>query len=134
MWKESSRICSFFSGLVGVFVELRKATITFVMLVCILVRPFARNCSDLAKRIFLKVYIGRCYTENHQRDSGSGKILYISTFTIRANLDVHEIKAIPVQAWTDPEGSRRSRLPDFQTICISRWQVCQPYARVAFTA
>jgi len=25
-------------------------------------------------------------------------------------------KAIPVQAWTDPEGSRRLRLPDFKTI------------------
>jgi len=25
-------------------------------------------------------------------------------------------KAIPLQAWTGPEGSRRSRLPDFKTI------------------
>ena len=25
-------------------------------------------------------------------------------------------KAIPLQAWTDPEGSRRLRLPDFKTI------------------
>ena len=25
-------------------------------------------------------------------------------------------KAIPLQAWTDPEGSRRMRLPDFKTI------------------
>jgi hypothetical protein len=25
-------------------------------------------------------------------------------------------KAIPVQAWTSPEGSRRMRLPDFMTI------------------
>jgi hypothetical protein len=24
-------------------------------------------------------------------------------------------KAIPVQAWTSPEGSRRMRLPDFMT-------------------
>lgn len=60
MRKESSRICNFFSGLVGAFVKLRKATITFVMAVCMLVRPFARNCSDLAKRIFLYVYIGIC--------------------------------------------------------------------------
>ena len=27
-------------------------------------------------------------------------------------------KAIPLQAWTDPEGSRRLRLPDFKTIDI----------------
>jgi hypothetical protein len=25
-------------------------------------------------------------------------------------------KAIPVQAWTGPEGSRRLRLPDFKTV------------------
>jgi hypothetical protein len=25
-------------------------------------------------------------------------------------------KAIPLQAWIGPEGSRRSRLPDFKTI------------------
>jgi len=25
-------------------------------------------------------------------------------------------KAIPLQAWTGPEGSRRLRLPDFRTI------------------
>jgi hypothetical protein len=25
-------------------------------------------------------------------------------------------KAIPLQAWTGPEGSRRKRLPDFKTI------------------
>jgi len=25
-------------------------------------------------------------------------------------------KAIPLQAWTDPEGSRRVRFPDFKTI------------------
>jgi len=25
-------------------------------------------------------------------------------------------KAIPLQAWTGPEGSRRLRLPDFKTI------------------
>jgi hypothetical protein len=25
-------------------------------------------------------------------------------------------QAIPLQAWTDPEGSRRLRLPDFKTI------------------
>jgi len=25
-------------------------------------------------------------------------------------------KAIPLQAWTDPAGSRRLRLPDFKTV------------------
>ena len=30
-------------------------------------------------------------------------------------------KAIPLQAWTGPEGSRRLRLPDFKTIDTWRW-------------
>jgi hypothetical protein len=30
-------------------------------------------------------------------------------------------KAIPLQAWTDPEGPRRLRLPDFKTIGTRRW-------------
>jgi hypothetical protein len=42
-------------------------------------------------------------------------------------------KAIPLQAWTDPEGSRKLRLPDFNTINTCMWQGCQPYAPVAFT-
>ena len=41
-------------------------------------------------------------------------------------------KAIPLQAWTGPEGSRRLRLPDFKTIGTWRWQGCQPYAPAAF--
>jgi hypothetical protein len=41
--------------------------------------------------------------------------------------------AIPLQAWTGPEGSRRLRLPDFKTIGTLRWQGCQPYAPAAFT-
>jgi len=30
-------------------------------------------------------------------------------------------KAIPLHAWTGPEGSRRLRLPDFKTIGTRRW-------------
>jgi len=32
------------------------------------------------------------------------------------NGSVSKGKAIPLQAWTGPEGSRRLRLPDFMTI------------------
>jgi len=42
-------------------------------------------------------------------------------------------KAIPLQAWTRPEGSRRLRLPDFKTIGTWRWQGFQPYAPAALT-
>jgi len=31
-------------------------------------------------------------------------------------LYMKQSKAIPLQAWTDPEGSRRLRLPDFKTL------------------
>jgi hypothetical protein len=44
-----------------------------------------------------------------------------------------EGKSIPLQALTDPEGSRRLRLPDFKTIGTQSWQGCQPYALAAFT-
>jgi len=30
-------------------------------------------------------------------------------------------KAIPLQAWRGPEGSRRLRLPDFKTVGTGRW-------------
>jgi hypothetical protein len=42
-------------------------------------------------------------------------------------------RAIPLQALTGPEGSRRFRLPDFKTIGTWSWQVCQPYAPATFT-
>jgi len=32
-----------------------------------------------------------------------------------------KVKAIPLQAWTGPEDSRRLRLPDFKTIGTLRW-------------
>ena len=41
-------------------------------------------------------------------------------------------KAIPLQAWTGPDGSRRLRFPDFKTIGTWRWQGCQPCAPAAF--
>jgi len=37
---------------------------------------------------------------------------YRETYTFSTRL----VKAIPLQAWTDPEGSRRLMFPDFKTI------------------
>ena len=42
------------------------------------------------------------------------------------------LKAIPLQVWTDPECSRRRRLPDFKTIGTRRWKG-QPHAPTTFT-
>jgi len=38
-----------------------------------------------------------------------GGILRVAVYWVRG-------KTIAVQAWTDPEGSRRLRLPDFKTV------------------
>jgi len=35
------------------------------------------------------------------------------TYTV---IELVKGKAIPLQAWTGPEGSRRMRLPDFKTV------------------
>ena len=40
-------------------------------------------------------------------------------FTVTTTFEIKngEGKAIPLQVWTGPEGSRRLRLPDFKEIC-----------------
>jgi len=43
-------------------------------------------------------------------------------------------KAIPLQAWTGHEGSKRLRLPDLKTVGTWRWYGWQPYTLVAFTS
>jgi len=45
---------------------------------------------------------------------------------------VYKGKAIPLQAWTGLESSRRLRLPYSKTIGLWRWQGCQPYAPAVF--
>jgi len=39
-------------------------------------------------------------------------------------------KAVPLQAWSDPEGSKKLKLPDFMTTAQDG---CHPYAPAAFT-
>jgi len=36
--------------------------------------------------------------------------------TVWSGVLLRDIRAIPLQAWTGPEGSRRLRIPDFKTI------------------
>ena len=42
-------------------------------------------------------------------------------FVIYIYIYIYKGKAIPLQAWTGPEGSRRLRLPEFKTIGTWRW-------------
>jgi len=46
---------------------------------------------------------------------------YIESRKQRTSLKNVKGKAIPVQAWTGPEGSRRLRIPDFKTVSTWRW-------------
>ena len=58
----------------------------------------------------------------------------LHAFRFRIFFDTIKSKAIPLQAWTGPEGSRSLRLPFIKKICTWRWQGCQPYAPAAFTS
>jgi len=39
----------------------------------------------------------------------------LQSFGASTSVADYVVKAIPLQAWTGPEGSRRLRLPDFKT-------------------
>ena len=45
---------------------------------------------------------------------------------------IHDVKN-KSSPWTGPEGSRRLRLPDFNTFGTLRWLGCEPHAPAAFT-
>jgi len=40
----------------------------------------------------------------------------LNKYLIMSKFKIFKGKAIPLQAWTGPEGSRRFRIPDFKTI------------------
>jgi hypothetical protein len=42
-------------------------------------------------------------------------------------------KAVPLQAWSGPEGYRKLRFPDFMTTSQDGGKFYQPYAPAAFT-
>jgi len=67
--------------------------------------------------------------------SDSSKIPCSYIFSMNGILHTYKVegKAIPLQAWIGPEGSRRLRLPDFKTIGTGWWYGCQPYAPAACT-
>jgi hypothetical protein len=57
-----------------------------------------------------------CIKKRHKRDNVIGNgLTYSAVDCLLAN------KAIPVKAWTGPEGCSRLRLPDFKKIGALRW-------------
>ena len=47
---------------------------------------------------------------------GTRLMLHSERFLFVRGLYIYNGKAIPLQAWTGPESSRRLRLPDFKTV------------------
>jgi len=60
----------------------------------------------------------------------------VREFRMQQNDDVpiEKVKAVPLQVWSGPEGSRKLRFPGFMTTAQDGGRVCQPYAPAAFTS
>ena len=57
--------------------------------------------------------------ENHSENFNSQSMHYNRSLKCSYKgliIEYYKAKAIPLQAWTDPVGSRSLRLPDFKTI------------------
>jgi hypothetical protein len=60
-----------------------------------------------------RLYLPTTFLEKHYSLlSLEGRVATFSTFSITR----HKAKAIPLQAWTGPEGSTSLILPDFKTV------------------
>jgi len=53
--------------------------------------------------------------------------------TLNLTIRIVKVKAIPLEARTCAEDSRRLMVPDFKKIGTRSWQGCQPYAPTTFT-
>jgi hypothetical protein len=102
----------------GAFIKLRNSTISFVMSVCPSVRT--NNSAPLPPDRFSLILTFEKFrksVETTQVSLKSGKNSgtvheRLGTFvTVKGNF-----KAIPIQVWTDPQGSRRVMFPKFQDI------------------
>jgi len=120
------------SIIVGTFAKLRKATLSRVM--------------SLRLSVYLSVRQSVRMEQPGSNRTGFHEIWYLSIFRKwfekiqvllkcdKNNRHFTWIKAIPLQAWTGTESSRRLRLPDFKTIGTWMWYGCQHYAPAAFTS
>jgi len=99
------------SDALGAFVKLQKATISFVMFVCLSVRPsvsphgitrlqldgFSWNFHESFMKFFENLYEKFEFHDNLTRTKSTLRE-YLCTFMLIK-------KAVPLQAWTGPEGS-----------------------------
>ena len=105
-----------------VHIEVRLVLSASQCLVSYLLKPFSLHTDMKYKKIHIIFNVQSQY-----------KISQVQFYTVRMMVSgtclvpdtqcvsLHKGKAIPLQAWTGPEGSRRLRLPDFKTIGTRGW-------------
>ena len=72
----------------------------------------------LARFSHTQYHICRNFERNCLKEtlkSEGGHIFWILLLCLKLVLCIHYVKAVPLQAWSGPEGSRKLRFPDFMT-------------------
>jgi hypothetical protein len=89
----------------------------------ILILSYGFTISFSIKPILDEVYHGSWYNSSSLKSSIHDKInrLYGEIKPVKTVGSTKKGKAISLQAWTGPEGSRRLKPPDFKTIGTRRW-------------
>jgi hypothetical protein len=95
------------------------------------------SVGSAANKLILPNARNACYNKNYTWRAASTTAKYKETWCCnKYNYVWHAAskgKAIPLQAWTGPDGSRSLRLPYFKTVGTWKWQGCQPYEPSDFT-
>jgi hypothetical protein len=96
--------------ILGAFAKLRKATISFVTSVC----PSARTEQLGSHRNdFLKIWYLVFRKNLSKQIQVPLKSDNNNEYFTRRPMYIFDHKAVPLQAWSGPEGSRKLRFPDF---------------------
>jgi len=124
----SNRICFDVVADWDTFAKLREVTINFVLSVCLSVRPsvcvsvHTHGTTRIPLDAFTWHFIFLIFFVNLLMKFKFHWNPTRITGTLHGELCIFMIdKAIPLQAWTGPEGSRKLRLPVFKTIGTWRW-------------
>jgi len=82
------------------------------------------NPQGLSRPVKGLLFCFALYTHTHTRTHARARTRTRTHARARARVYIYikqSKKAVPLQAWTGPEGSRRLRLPDFKTFGTQRW-------------
>jgi len=75
---------------------------------------YAYNTTAFHKKINKKLFVNNSYTKLHE-DTTKGLVAYNGSKRYGETDTNGKGKAVPLQAWSGPEGSRKLRLPEFMT-------------------